>query len=183
MNDSVNIARFFYFVVIGIIIFLVALYYVLMRLRHYKRFKKDCNNPEISKYIDLIQPVLIRRFQHRQNYFWFQIVEKVFGFASVAFSLMAFLVIAVETDAFTEFLIAFTAVVCVIIALYITPHDRISEYNRSAKFLDDKFLEICGNIISDINDGLSDEKIKLRINDSVSCAIREAEKIVKSDEQ
>lgn len=117
------------------------------------------------------------------NYVVFQLIDKIFGAASVIYSLLSFSVIAIETDKFTQFLISLTAVICVIIALYLTPRARIAEYDRSAKYLDEQYLKICNYILQESVSKTTKEEILSSVSKMIGDAIAQAEKRIESDEQ
>ncbi len=177
----------FYLCVTGLIALVMIVYVAALRIKHYKRKNKDtkllaamCDNPAICS---AVETLIIRRYNHRCNYIGFQLVDKVFGMAGIIYSLMGFLTIVEECSQFTEFIINFTAIICVIIALYLTPRNRIAEYDRSAKKLDNRVQRAFSMIAEAEKASPEGKSILFEIDEYVAEAIEESEKEIISDEQ
>lgn len=101
--------------------------------------------------------------------------------AGIIYSLLGFLTIVEDCSSFTEFIINFTAIICVIIALYLKPRNRIAEYDRSAKKLDNRVRKAFSMIAEAETAGPEGKSILPEIDKYVAEAIEESEKEIVSD--
>lgn len=123
------------FIVSAILIFsFTIIYLLLMTSRHNKRRIAD---KELSdKYNKLPDSILVlynslldRRQSSITNFLIFQVTTKVFGFTGVLYSIYGFgLNFLTDASKALSVLVALVSLVCVIIALYLSPERRISEY-------------------------------------------------------
>ena len=134
------------------LIFAFSIFYLLsMTLRHNKRRKADKNlilpnlneqketdknlislNLEGYKLSDsvivLYNSVLDRRQSSITNFLIFQVTTKVFGFTGVLYSIYGFGFSFFDAPKKLSMLVSFVSLVFVILALYLSPERRISEY-------------------------------------------------------
>lgn len=122
------------------------------------------------------------------TFFNFQLINKVFGFLSVVFSLLSFASYTLEalntqslflTNNLSNLLVSFLSIVCVIIALYASPNRRVVDYINAWR-IDERIInEITanlGNILS------LDELEQSRIMQEYLQQLSIAEENIKSDE-
>lgn len=111
--------------------------------------KTETLPPELKNiYISLVE----RRYSTIQNYFIYQIVNKVFGFTGVIYSIFGLGLGLIdppsEMDAFSMkalcATVSFISIVCVIIALYLSPTRRVEEYIKVWRLYDRKVSEMLG---------------------------------------
>lgn len=111
--------------------------------------KSEGLSPEIKAiYISLVE----RRYSTIQNYFIYQIVNKVFGLTGVIYSILGLGLGLIElpstADAFSMkalcATVSFISIVCVIIALYLSPTKRVAEYINVWRLYDKKVSEMIG---------------------------------------
>lgn len=177
----------FYVSITVLFVLTMVIYVWTMRDKHRKRKIKD--KEQLKKMTDdvatqlTLETLIDRRYSHRCNYIGFQLVDKVFGIAGIIYSLMGIMTIVIESSRLVEFLIDFTAVICVIIAIYLTPRNRIAEYDRSAKKLDSDVQEAFSMISKYKPDDALNKNLLVELNSFVGKAIEEAENEIISDEQ
>ena len=138
---------------VGVVILFVLgtlIYYVCMMKKHKKAY-----NYEIQLFKGLSGNIkeggillAERKLSCVRNYVIFQLANKVFGLASVIFSLMGLMSISVRvTDRFgmntwSSYLISFSSIVFVVLALYVSPTSRVAQYIAAWKECDKKMAEI-----------------------------------------
>lgn len=91
--------------------------------------------------------LLERRFSYIRNYFLFQILNKDFGFLGISYSLMGIVILLFEDMDFLSILISFSSVVCVVIALYLSPNIRVIQYISVWRKCDNKIMETFSVIV------------------------------------
>ncbi len=123
---------------------------------HKKRDKKLCENfndlPSLIKTMCI--SLIDRRFDSIQNYYIFQIVNKVFGFTGVLYSVLGFGITLVDFPASTpaseikmlSLQISLISIVCVIIALYLSPTKRVAEYITAWRKYDRKISSVLARL-------------------------------------
>ena len=183
-------ATVFFVILIGII---TIIYYYKTNQRHKERLKtaEDFINEYDAASKCVKQSYLIicqRRYEHIMTFFNFQLINKVFGFLSVVFSLLSFASYTLEalntqslflTNNLSNLLVSFLSIVCVIIALYASPNRRVVDYINAWR-IDEKIInEITanlGNILS------LDELEQSRTMQEYLQQLSIAEENIKSDE-
>lgn len=124
-------------------------------MNHKKRMVQDLKSwDEIcKKYADVsilrksFVVLLERRFSYIRNYFLFQILNKDFGFLGISYSLMGIVILLFEDMDFLSILISFSSVVCVVIALYLSPNIRVIQYISVWRKCDNKIMETFSVIV------------------------------------
>lgn len=117
-----------------LIVLFVAIYLISFNRRHNKRREADKKRyysyKELpSSILALYLSILDRRHSSIMNYIIFQLTTKVFGFTGVVYSIYGFGLNFYEKPLKElSMLVSFIGLVCVIIALYLSPEKRISEY-------------------------------------------------------
>lgn len=89
-----------------------------------------------------------------QNYYIFQIVNKVFGFVGVLYSVLGFGIALIDFPVNTpasdikmlSMQISLISIVCVIIALYLSPTKRVAEYITAWRKYDQKISSVLGKL-------------------------------------
>ncbi len=116
-----------------IFLFSIMYYILVICLRHNGRRKSDRKICE--KYQCIAEPIRImfysvldRRQSSIENYIIFQITTKVFGFTGVLYSVYAFGLTFVSPPKDLSVSVSLVSLICVIIALYLSPDRRIEEY-------------------------------------------------------
>lgn len=136
--------------------------------------------------IILYASVLDRRQSSITNYLIFQVTTKMFGFTGVLYSLYGFLLNFFKESEFlfTEFLstlVSFVSLVFVILALYLSPERRISEYMIAWRKYDKLATDIIGKL--PLYDGKrGDCPLILKDVENISKEISEIEGAITSDE-
>lgn len=111
------------------------------------------DNKELPSEIKTIYISLVeRRYSTIQNYFIYQIVNKVFGLTGVIYSILGLglglIEVSSAADAFSMkalcATVSFISIVCVIIALYLSPTRRVAEYINVWRLYDKKVSEMIG---------------------------------------
>ena len=72
--------------------------------------------------------LLDRRHSYFLNYFLFLVVDKGFGILSVGFSIIGIIATVGDTPLVIELLVAFLALIFVVLALYVSPSNRVTMY-------------------------------------------------------
>ena len=138
--------------VVGIIVF-----YACMMKKHKKAYKHemelfDNESGNIKEGGILLAE---RKLSCIRNYIIFQLANKVFGLASVIFSLMSFISLSVKTtdwlgmNVWLSYLIAFMSIVFVVLALYLSPTGRVAQYVAAWKECDKKMSEVITKLDKD----------------------------------
>lgn len=146
--------------VVGLMIFLIVVISLIFCARIFKRHrdhkKRDIAMyqyntsipPEIKRAYDSL---VERRYSTIQNYFIYQIVNKVFGFTGVLFSVFGFGLGWIDPPKGAEAelkalcaAVSFISIICVIIALYLSPTKRVAEYIDAWRRYDQKISELQG---------------------------------------
>lgn len=104
--------------------------------------------PEMKRaYASLVE----RRYSTIQNYFTYQIVNKVFGLVGVLYSVLGFGLGIIPTNDTSNVpiktlcaVVSFISIICVIIALYLSPTKRVAEYIDAWRRYDQKIFELSG---------------------------------------
>ena len=122
---------------------IVYLYYMKTKKRHIERLDKAEEPIKHYKNIpycikDVYSIICQRRYEHIMTFFNFQLINKVFGFLSVVFSLISFASsilkfcgdnkLSTPYDDIAIIAISFLSILCVIIALYASPNRRVLDY-------------------------------------------------------
>ena len=100
-----------------------------------------------------ISEVIRKQYDYICNYIYFQISNKIFGVASVVFSFICLIIAQFNlTDRgriveYVNITCSFFSLVCVIIALYLSPVTRVNQYISSWKLLDSEMVRINSSII------------------------------------
>jgi len=143
-------------------IIVCALYIVFMNKRHFEIMEKekqlmgfssqgnqqeDASN-EIPDCIGQIVTKLIQRKKsYISNFITFQIANKIFGVGSVVYALLNFLsqTFLKESNEYSAWLdptISFLSIIFVIVALYLSPTSRVSQYIEAWKKCDER-ISLC----------------------------------------
>lgn len=181
---------------LGVIIALSVLCLILtLAVRHgghKKRDKKLCESYTVLP--DIIKTMCIslidRRYDSIQNYYIFQIVNKVFGFTGVLYSVLGFGITVIEFPATTSaseikmlsMQISLISIVCVIIALYLSPTKRVAEYITAWRKYDRKLSSVLGNLpqYAKLSSGNNSDEIR-KIVEEISQFIFDVENSLTSD--
>ncbi|MFR2096556.1 hypothetical protein [Eubacterium sp.] len=168
--------------------FITMIYYSKTNKRHKERLNIAENflneYGPISKCVKQSYLIICqRRYEHIMTFFNFQLINKVFGFLSVVFSLLSFSSYTLEALAISNdlssLLVSFLSIVCVIIALYASPNRRVVDYINAWR-VDEKIVnEITANFENILNqDEIEQSKIMQEYLEQLSIA----EQNIKSDE-
>lgn len=123
---------------------------------HKKRDKALCEGcdglPDVIKIMCI--SLIDRRYDSIQNYYIFQIVNKVFGFTGVLYSVLGFGITLIDFPAdvpaseikMLSMQISLISIVCVIIALYLSPTKRVAEYITAWRRYDRKLSSVLGRL-------------------------------------
>lgn len=140
------------------LIFLFVFFYLLTMIgRHNKRKKADMKLSEEYEQLPdsikvLYNSVLNRRQSSIVNYLIFQLTTKVFGFTGVLYSIygfgLTFFDFADDSSKTLAMLVSFVSLLCVIIALYLSPERRISEYIIAWRRYDKLVTDMIGSLPS-----------------------------------
>lgn len=96
--------------------------------------------------------VICKQYDFICNYIYFQICNKIFGIASVVFSFICLyinqsgLTDSGNTVKYINLFCSFISIVCIIIALYLSPVSRVSQYINSWKMLDAEINRIYSSL-------------------------------------
>ncbi len=178
-------ALIFYIVITCIFISVMLRYGIVMRDKHkqrklmYEGILKNISND--NKILNMVNILIDRRYDHRCNYITFQLVDKIFGVAGIVYSLLGLLTMIVSCSVIVEFIISFTAIICVIIALYLTPRDRIMQYDKSAKKLDDAILRAFSLISIYNENGINESEFLTQLGELITTAIGDSEESLDTD--
>lgn len=179
-----------------IIILLLSLIYlastILGRHRgHKKRDKELCESYEnLPKPIKTMCISLIdRRYDSIQNYYIFQIVNKVFGFTGVLYSVLGFGITLIDFSTGTSpseikilsMQVSLISIVCVIVALYLSPTKRVVEYITAWRRYDRKISSILGRFPEYAKLGEENDKEIHKIVEEISQFIFSVENNITSD--
>ena len=99
-----------------------------------------------------LKRMLKRQHEYGNNYIYFQITNKVFGISSVVYSILGLIGSQIpitdkwEMNSWLNPCFAFISIVCVIIALYLSPTTRVSQYITSWKMIDSGINKAISNI-------------------------------------
>lgn len=146
----------------SIMIIVCTLYIVYMNKRHFEVMEKEkllmglssqSNQQEdASKKIpDCIEQIVTKLIQRKKsyisNYITFQIANKIFGVGSVVYALLNFLsqTFLKESNEYSTWLdptISFFSIIFVIVALYLSPTSRVSQYIEAWKKCDER-ISLC----------------------------------------
>lgn len=173
--------------------FITMIYYSKTNKRHKERLNIAENflneYGPISKCVKQSYLIICqRRYEHIMTFFNFQLINKVFGFLSVVFSLLSFSSYTLEAltisndfliNDLSSLLVSFLSIVCVIIALYASPNRRVVDYINAWR-VDEKIVnEITANFENILNqDEIEQSKIMQEYLEQLSIA----EQNIKSDE-
>lgn len=184
------------YLLLGIIIVLSVLCLILTlavrHRRHKIRDKKLCESytglPDIIKTMCI--SLIDRRYDSIQNYYIFQIVNKVFGFTGVLYSVLGFGITVIDFPAATSaseikmlsMQISLISIVCVIIALYLSPTKRVAEYITAWRKYDRKLSSVLGNLpkYAKLNNENNSDEIR-KIVEGISQFIFDVENSLTSD--
>ena len=138
-----------YFISLFLIILISSVYMFFMLGKHKTRSKEE--KKMIERDISFQMETCIftlseRKYDYIRNYLIFQLGNKIFGLASVVFSILGIMTFSEKESSWIEYLIAFSSVVCVILALYISPPSRVTQYILAWKKCDALMLEVMRDI-------------------------------------
>lgn len=143
-----------------------------------------------------IVDVISKQYDYICNYIYFQISNKIFGVASVVFS---FICLYINQSGLTDngdmvkyanLFCSFISIVCVIIALYLSPVSRVSQYINSWKMLDGEINRIYSSlyVYNELSNLITKEETKEKAMKEIeaeatkiSKLLREAERNLTSD--
>lgn len=155
-------------------IFSAILYYILFVYCRHQRIRKKAlrtwnryskKNPIHPRIIIVYHSVLDRRFSYISTYCIFQIIDKLFAIMSIVYSIIGMITIMIETPKSISFLVALFSLLCVIIALYLTPNKRIPQYISAWRRCDEKVNDMQSRVTKYSNiDDADIEKIVEDIN-------------------
>lgn len=164
--------------------YIILIYYLQTRKRHYN-YKRCQKAEEFIEEYDKKIPLCLkntyllinqRRYEHIMTFFNFQLVNKVSGFLSVIFSLIAFASYILD---YTEICIGYRkfndlaclavsllSILCVIVALYASPSRRVVEYITAWRIDERTINEITAELDTYINltEDEAHEKAKMYLN-------------------
>lgn len=133
--------------IIGALVFGTAIYLYLTIGRHARLRRKAFDDMSEYKNLPLslkhaYTNLLNKRYGYIQKYLIFLAVSKISGFASVLFSVLSLTAPLLDTSEKITFLYGFISIICVIIALYLSPAKRIKEYIVSWRMCDAKVFDV-----------------------------------------
>ena len=186
------------YLLLGIIICLTVVCFISTVLgrhgKHKKRDKELCESykglPEPIK--TLCISLIDRRYGSIQNYYIFQLVNKVFGFTGILYSVLGFGITLIDfpTDISTSDIkmlsmqISLISIVCVIVALYLSPTKRVAEYITAWRKYDGEIVSVFGKLPKyaklDVNNDKDVEEIN-KIVEGISKFIFDVENNITSD--
>ena len=194
--------------VVVIILFILGtlIYYVCMMKKHKKAYEHEKTTYSKSDLpVDIKNGGFLlfeRKISYVRNYIIFQLAHKIFGLASVVFSLLGLIAISATItnylgmNVWLEYVIAFLSIVFVVIALYLSPTNRVEQYITAWKQVDAKTSELISSIDADTylgkkmkeaeekNDTDTAEKLRNEISKKaigIAEVISNAEQILTSD--
>lgn len=134
-----------------------ALFFVVVKSHGYKKAKK--HEEEITKHahmpmaiIEAVGLLSERKYGFILNYHLFQATNKAFGLLSVTYSIIGLMSLSLKVpeqcgmDKWLGCLICFVSIIFVILALYLTPTNRASQYLAAWRKCDDKMCEVLSQI-------------------------------------
>lgn len=169
-----------------IVSFSVVYYLLVICMRHNGRRKSDrkiCdgyqNIPDSIRI--LFYSLLDRRQSSIENYIIFQITTKVFGFTGVLYSVYGFGLNFIDASKELTTSVSLLSLICVIIALYLSPNQRITEYIFAWRGYDKLVTDMIGKFpFYDGKPGNSPDV--LRVLAKISEEVSKIECSIKSDE-
>lgn len=146
----------------SMIVLVTSLYIIFMNKRHSEIKEKELqlmgipSNDESESLLSyqipeciakIVKTLIQRKKSYISNYITFQISNKIFGVSSVVFALLSFLsqTFLKESNKYSNWLdptISFFSIIFVIVALYISPTSRVSQYIEAWKKSDER-MNIC----------------------------------------
>ncbi len=151
-NDNVVLCMLIWFSVVVVAVILIFVLIVLGKHRLRKvcdrrRWKKCCKNSGVSSGMYFAFALLLdRRHSYFLNYFLFLVVDKGFGILSVGFSIIGIIATVGDTPLVIELLVAFLALIFVVLALYVSPSNRVTMYLSKWQECDSEVNYWLGNI-------------------------------------
>lgn len=130
--------------------------------------------------------VIERRYQYIHNFVIFQLTNKAFGFASVIYSIIGIIASCINTELWVSFIVSFSSIVCVVIALYLSPNNRAGQYMNAFRILDKSICKALANLqIFNNPPNSSAFPIDIIVNEAMRAAdaIIEAESTLTSDSE
>lgn len=171
-----------------VVIAVGTLVYLFFTIRRHARLRKKAIE-NISKYNELPLSVevaytnlLNKRYGYIQKYLIFLATSKISGFMGVLFSLFSLTASLYDASEKTAFWYGLISVICVIIALYLSPAKRIKEYIVLWRKCDAKVFEIESKL-SSCNKLQDTNKYVKHIVKSITKFICEAESDLTMEEE
>lgn len=162
--------------------------YLFLTIGRHARLRNKAIN-DISEYPDLplslkhaYTNLLNKRYGYIQKYLIFLATTKISGFTGVLFSVLGLVAPLFSASEHIIFLYGLVSIVCIIIALYISPAKRIKEYIVSWRECDakvfclDQELSICNGLKE------TDPHVK-EVVDSIVDVINKAEASLSTEEE
>lgn len=135
--------------VIAVMFFVFSVLYLGLQMQRYKAIK----NREIAVFSkssipkDIVEAALLlsdRKYRFIHNYFIFQLTNKVFGLISITYSVLGLISLSMGTMGdynWLGYVICFISIIFVILALYLTPINKVSQYLSAWRICDKKMCE------------------------------------------
>lgn len=131
-----------------------------------------------------------RRYEHIMTFFNFQLINKVFGFLSVVFSilsLISYILESIDIDIATKgianslanILVSFLSIICVIIVLYASPNRLVVDYINAWRVDEQVINEITANLEEILDKDITEQS---NIMKDYLQKLSTAEESIKSDE-
>lgn len=121
---------FFILISLAVILIMSITYLLSMFSRHKNELQRDKKICRVDNdYLNAcFERMIVRRYMYFKNYMIFQVINKVSGFTSVYYSAISLAFSIYEAPKYCAFLSSLFSIVFVIIALYLSPNKRVSEY-------------------------------------------------------
>lgn len=158
---------------------------------HKRRDKELCESynglPNLIKTMCI--SLIDRRYSSIQNYYIFQIINKVFGFTGVLYSVLGFGITLMDFPANTpasdikmlSMRISLISIICVIIALYLSPTKRVAEYITAWRRYDRKISSVLSRFPEYVKLGEENAEEVAKIVEEISQFIFNVENDITSD--